>query len=388
MEKYVLKQARLETLGVTADVAIDGGRIAGIGEYGSEFGRVFDLQGAALLPGFIDQHTHGSMNVDVNNAPLSHLRRLRRAYARFGVTTVLPTVLSDSPERTVACLSRVAQAAEGAEGAKIAGIHLEGPFLSREYKGAMPEQYLRDPDMDLFTQYQKAARGLIRLVTIAPELPRACDFTHRVSSLGVRVSLGHSGASYEQTVACIRSGAVCATHTFNGMQPLHHHAPGILAAALESDIYCEMICDGRHLSPAIVRLLLKAKGSGKIIAVTDSIMAAGMPDGKYTLGANEVVITDGDAWLSDGSSRAGSTLTMISAFRRLMAYTGCSAAQASEMLSANPAKMLGLWDQTGSISVGKRADLVILDEDLHLHCTIVDGRFAYGHPEGGASTCR
>ena len=192
--------------------------------------------------------------------------------------------------------------------------------------------------------------------------------------LGITVAIGHSGADYQTAMAAIRKGAACCTHTFNAMRLLHQHEPAILGAALETDIYCEMICDGLHLHPGIVRLLLKAKGLDHVVAITDSIMAAGLPDGNYHLGVNEVVVKNGDAKLASDGTRAGSTLTQIRALRNLTAFTGYSLEELIPLFTENPARLIGVFDRKGSIANGKDADIVLLTETLD-----IDRVFARGN---------
>ena len=210
------------------------------------------------------------------------------------------------------------------KGANLLGIHLEGPFLSSEYKGAMPEYLLQKANLPLLKEYQQRAEGAIRYITVSPEVEGIPDMIPEIRKLGITVAIGHSGADYETSWDAIRKGAQSCTHTFNAMKLLHQHFPAIMGAALESDIYCEAICDGRHLHPGTVRLLLKVKGLDRVVAITDSIMAAGLPDGKYKLGVNDVVVEDGDAKLAENGVRAGSTLTQNVALKNLLKFTGKS----------------------------------------------------------------
>lgn len=255
-----------------------------------------DCTDLTALPGFMDIHTHGGNGIDINHISENNIDQLRSFYARCGVTGFLASVCSDAEEATEKDLGLLKEAVmKDNNGARLLGIHLEGPFLAKEFKGAMPEQYLKPPDMRLFDKYREVSGDNIRMITISPELNGAIEFTKNVSKSEVTVSIGHSGVSYKDAVRCINAGAKSTTHMMNAMGPLHQHKPGILGAVLESDIYCEAICDGRHLHSAIVRLLLKIKGSGRIVAITDSIMAVGLPDGKYVLGANDVYVKNGDA---------------------------------------------------------------------------------------------
>ncbi len=340
--------------------------------------RSCDLAGKLILPGFIDIHTHGGAGVDFNHAGADEVRRVARFFSSRGVASFLPTILSDSSEIMLAQLDTITDPAVLADCPQILGVHLEGPFLDEQYRGAQPARFLRGCDTVLFDELQRAARGMIRLVTVSPELPGACDFIRALKASGVRASVGHSAASYEEAMAAIGAGTVCATHVMNAMKLLHMHDPAILTAVLESDIYAEMICDGFHLHPPIVRLLLKAKGRDRMIAVTDSIMAAGLPDGTYVLGANDVLVSGGDAKLASGGMRAGSTLTMIDAVRNIMSFTGMALGEVSALVSGNPARMLGVYRDTGSIAEGKRADLVVLDSELCVAMTMSRGCVVHG----------
>lgn len=336
----------------------------------------FDAAGKKLLPGFFDEHTHGCMGADFNLVTSSdEIVAAAAHYNVWGVTGVLPTVMTDSIDVMCKQLALCTEAKEKCD--TIRGIHLEGPFLAAEYKGAMPLEFLHKPNYDLFMRLQEAARGNIRLITISPELEGSAEFTRQLVRDGVRVSLGHSGASYEQTMACIEAGASSTTHTMNAMKLLHMHDPAILTAVLESDIYCEMISDGFHLHPPIVRLLLKTKGADKIIAITDSIMAAGFPDGDYKLGVNNVRVINGDAKIAETGVRAGSTLTMAKALKNILQFTNLPLETVSKLLSANAPKMLGLYDDTGSIEIGKRADFVLLDSDNDVAATFVKGKIVF-----------
>ena len=263
---------------------------------------------------------------------------------------------------------------EAREGAELLGIHLEGPFLAPAYKGAMPEHLLRQGDAGLLRSYQEQVEGGIRYLTISPEVEGTVDMIPAARELGIVTAIGHSGADYDTAMSAIAAGAQAATHTFNAMLLLHQHRPAILGAVLESDVYCEAICDGRHLHPGIVRLLLKVKGLDRVVAITDSIMAAGLPDGKYHLGVNEVVVEDGDAKLASDGTRAGSTLTQDTALLNLLAFTGRRIEEILPLLTENPAKLAGVFDRKGSIADSKDADIVVLDGENHVEQVFVKGR--------------
>lgn len=328
-------------------------------------GRAFDACGRRVVPGFIDIHTHGAVGVDVNGADAEGLKKIGRFFARNGTTSWLASILTDTKEQTEWCIDRFLELDQsGHDGAQLLGLHLEGPFLAKEYKGAMPEHLLRRADLELVREYQRRAEGNIRYITVSPEVEGAAAMIPGLKECGIVVAIGHSGADYATAMEAIRAGASCSTHTGNAMRLLHQHEPAILGAALESDIYCEMICDGLHLHPGIVRLYMKVKGPGRLVAISDSIMAAGLPDGLYHLGINEVVVKDRDAKLASDGTRAGSTLDQNRALKNILDFTGRPLEEILPVFTENPAKLIGIWDKKGSIADGKDADLVILDEQL------------------------
>ena len=340
-----------------------------------EGAQVVDVSGKRVVPGFIDIHSHGAVGVDVNGASAEDLERICRFFAGNGTTSWLCSVLTDTVEQTQWCIDQFRLHKAGDQPtSELLGIHLEGPFLAPEYKGAMPGHLLRKGDPDLLRAYQERARGDIRYITVSPEVEGASDLISEAGKLGIVPAIGHSGADYETSMEAIRKGAQAATHTFNAMGLLHQHRPAIMGAVLESDVYCEMICDGRHLHPGVVRLLLKTKGLDKVVVVTDSIMAAGLPDGNYHLGVNEVVVADGDARLASTGVRAGSTLTQDTALRNLLAFTGHPIEQLLPALTENPARLIGVFDRKGSIADGKDADLVVLDGENRVDMVFTRGR--------------
>ena len=338
-------------------------------------GQVTDAAGRRIVPGFLDIHTHGAVGVDVNGASAEDLETISRFMAGNGTTAWLASVLTDTQDQTEWCIRQMREhTAQPSASAELLGIHLEGPFLAKEYKGAMPEHLLQANNLPLVRRYQDLAAGKIRYITLSPELPGAVEMIPALRDLGITVAIGHSGATYDQSMAAVRAGASAATHMGNAMRLLHQHEPAIFGAALESDLYCEVICDGRHLHPGTVRILLKAKGADRIVAITDSIMAAGLPDGRYHLGVNEVVVEDGDAKLASDGTRAGSTLTQDAALRNLLAFTGRPLEEILPLLTENPARLIGVFDRKGSIAEGKDADLVLLDGENRVDAVYLRGQ--------------
>lgn len=358
-----------------ATVAMEDGKLRLLPPNVPVSGEVYDAAGKRVVPGFLDIHTHGAVGVDVNGAAPEDLDKIARFFAGNGTTAWLCSVLTDTEEQTRWCIDQCKAYRKGeGGGAELLGLHLEGPFLASAYKGAMPEYLLRRGDPALLRSYQERAEGCVRYLTVSPEVEGVLDLIPAARELGIVTAIGHSGANYETAMAAIDAGAAAATHTFNAMQLLHQHRPAILGAVLESGVYCEAICDGRHLHPGIVRLLLKTKGLDRVVAITDSIMAAGLPDGKYHLGVNEVVVEEGDAKLASDGTRAGSTLTQNRALKNLLAWTGRPLEELLPLLTENPARLIGVFDRKGSLADGKDADVSVLNEQLDVEAVFLRGR--------------
>ena len=381
MEQFVITNALVYTghRFVPREVYVEEGRVAQLAKKVNAPAGCprLDLGGKRLVPGFIDIHTHGAAGVDVNAATAVQLNgTIGHFFASQGTTGWLCSVLTDTPEQTLWCLDQAKAAMkEAGDWAQLLGVHLEGPFLASQYKGAMPEHLLQKGSAELFAKYEAAGEGAVKYMTVSPEVEGVPAMVRDIAAR-VKVAIGHSGAEYDTAMECIANGAVSATHTFNAMRLFHQHQPAIMGAVLESDVYCEAICDGRHLHPASVRLLLKCKGWDRVVAVTDSIMAAGLPDGNYKLGVNDVVVEDGDAKLASDGTRAGSTLTTGQALKNLVKFTGEGPEKVLPLLTENPADLLGL-PRKGRIAPGCDADFVVLGEDLTALRTIVGGRTVY-----------
>ena len=357
----------------SASLLVQAGKIAAVDAPPPPDCQVVDLAGKMLVPGFLDIHTHGGGGVDVNAADVEGFSAISRFFASQGTTGWLCSILTDSEERTLWSIAQARAAIDApTQGAQLLGIHLEGPFLSPDYKGAMPEHLLRRGDAALFHCYQDAAGGAVRYLTVAPEVAGVVEMIEGISGQ-VTVAIGHSGADYETAIRAIDAGARACTHTFNAMALFHQHRPAIMGAVLERPVWCEAICDGRHLHPGTVRMLLACKGWNRVVAVTDSIQAAGLPDGQYKLGINDVVVRNGDALLADTGVRAGSTLTTGQALKNLVRFTGESVERVLPLLTVNPARLIGLGGK-GVIAPGMDADLVVLDSALDVCATYVAGQ--------------
>jgi N-acetylglucosamine-6-phosphate deacetylase len=342
-------------------VSVKNGKIIGV-----EAGTPNDSMDT-LTAMFFDVHVHGACSYDFMAASGAEISAVGRFLASRGVAHFLPTTVTASLDLTLKALDTLADAIEGAAKSESqdavatpVGIHLEGPFVSHAKRGVHPNASLREPSVELFDRFQQAARGHIRLITLAPELPHALELIEHVTKAGVRVTMGHSMATAEQTLAAISAGATSSTHLFNAMRPLDHREPGIVGTILDrDDVYAEAICDGVHVHPAIIRLWLKMKGPERGILVTDGMSATGMPDGTYSLGDFTVEVKNGVCLLGD--TLAGSVLTMDQAVRNVQRFTGSSLEIAVRLASRNPARMMGMATLT-SMAPGTSAHFNIFDE--------------------------
>lgn len=302
------------------------------------------LPEATLSAGFFDVHVHGAGGRDVMEGTPEAIDTVARTLARYGTTQFLATTVTAGIDHTLHALESIANAIESAateRGAEILGVHLEGPFLSHEKRGVHNPELLEKPSISLFDRFQDAARGHIKLMTVAPELPDAEEMIAHASQQGVRISLGHSDAVARQARAGIAAGAVSATHTFNAMRGLTQREPGMLGVVLDTkDLYAELICDGIHTTPEAVRLWFRMKGEERAILITDGMAATGMPDGEYLLGDMNVQVKDGVAMYA--GVLAGSVLTMDRAVANVQAFTGCGLNTAVRLASRNPKQMLHL----------------------------------------------
>lgn len=328
-----------------------------------------------LIPGFIDLQVNGLRGVEASNHP-EDIMAIARLLPRYGVTACLPTVISASPADISAKLRAVKEACLSSQEAQILGVHVEGPFLSPKRKGAHPIGQLRLPTLDEINLYLDS--GVVRMMTLAPELPGSLDLIPELVREGVTVSIGHSDASFEEASMAIDVGVRAATHIFNGMRPLDHRDPGaLLALLLDNRVAASIIVDGIHLDPSIVRLVVKLKTCHNTFLITDSTAASGMPSGRYQLG-EQTIISDGKRIeLLGRESLAGSSLTMDQALRNMIRYTGCSLEDAVTMASHVPARLIGYGESKGRIAPGFDADLVVLDAELMVVLTLVSAMPKY-----------
>jgi N-acetylglucosamine-6-phosphate deacetylase len=340
--------------------------------------QVLDLADALLAPGYVDLHIHGGGGFDVMDAGADALRTVERLIARHGVTTYFPTTITAPLDSTLRALERLADAIEsrsqGQSGDRRAyplGIHLEGPFISHVRKGVHPASDLLPPKLETFDRFWQAARGHVRMMTIAPELEGAAEVIAEATRRGVCVSLGHSDADFSASERGLDAGARHATHTFNAMRPLDHRGPGILGAVLtDSRLSADLIADGVHLDPAIVKLVAHAKGPQQTVLITDATAATGMPDGRYHLGSLAVEVKDGRC-MAEGKL-AGSVLTMDKAVRNLARFADWSLSQAVAAASRNPARVARL-ENKGVLAAGADADFVVLSPAGEVLRTFIGG---------------
>ena len=341
--------------GTAVDIAIDGGKIAGIGKF---YGDGVDFTGFKIYPGLIDTHSHGLYGMDTIDADYTEMAKL---YLRGGTTTWYPTTMTVGEEDIIKA-TRAGIKVEG--GANIPGFHLEGPFINPKYKGAQNEKYIANPSLDLI---KRASH--VKKITVAPETLGAIEF---IKNCPFVVSIGHTDCDYDTAKAAFEAGAKCLTHTFNCMPVMHHRNPGPIPAGAESGAYAELICDGVHVHPAMVRTLISLYTEDRIVLVSDSVRPCGLCDGEYELGGLQTRVVDGKAYTMEGNL-AGSTSMLIDCVRAAIKF-GVPEEVAVKMATENPARLMGL-DTKGKIEVGMDADFIIVDGDFRLIASVARGEF-------------
>jgi len=324
-----------------------------------------------LIPGLIDVHTHGALGGDHTDGCPDKMQEMSKFYAKNGTTSFMATTLTDTEETIAKAMSNITAYKQPQGGARCIGINMEGPFFSHPRRGAHQAELLQAPTLAMFERLYKLSGEKLNLVCVAPELDGAQEFIKEVSKL-CRVSLAHSAADYDTAVQAFENGATLATHLFNGMEPFLHRAPGIIGAAMDSDAFVEVICDGNHLHPAVIRAIFRMFPQ-RVCLISDSLRCAGLPDGDYESAGLPVTVTGGKCMLRDGSSLAGSTITLLQGVR-IAVSIGIPLAQAVMAASASCAKMMGMDDKMGTISPGKYADMILLDKDLNIKKVYVGGK--------------
>ncbi|HHY43113.1 MAG: N-acetylglucosamine-6-phosphate deacetylase [Firmicutes bacterium] len=364
------------------DLAVEKNKISHIEPSGildtKGFDEIIDAKGNYLSPGFIDIHTHAIYGFDTMDATCEAIEAMASFHIKNGVTGFLATTMTSSAEDMEKAIKNAASYisrqrerhltldTSGSSPAEVLGIYLEGPYFSEAKKGAQSPKYLKNPDIDQIKRFIQLSDNSIKVVALAPELPGATDAISFLRAQDITVSAGHTDATFDTARKAFDCGVTQVTHIFNAMRGFNHREPGISGAALiDERVYCEMICDGIHLHPGAMKLVVKAKGKDKVILISDSMMAAGLSDGEYTLGGQKVFVKGSEARLSDGTL-AGSTLTLNRAIYNMVHMVGVSLPDAVQMATLNPARAIGIDNKKGSIEIGKEADLVIFDDQLNI----------------------
>ncbi len=339
---------------------------------------IIDAKDGFIVPGFVDIHVHGGGGFDVMDGDYEAVKQVAETHSRFGTTAFLPTTMTMSKDKIIGGLKSVNEVfLKGTGAAEILGVHLEGPYISPAKKGAQKEKDIRKASVEEFIEFNKVSGNLIRIVTIAPEMPGVIELIRWLYRHNIIASVGHSNATYKEVQAGIKAGITHVTHTFNAMRGFSHREPGVVGAALSyPELTLEMIADGVHLHPVAMKILLKIKEIERVILITDAMRATSKLEGAYNLGGQEVIVTKGEARLKDGTL-AGSVLTMDKAVRNMIDIVGVSLKEAIQMATINPARCLGVEDKKGSVEPGKDADIVILDKKLKVELTMVKGKIVY-----------
>ena len=372
------------------EICIRGGAFAENAD-AQENEEILDGEGCYAIPGMIDLHFHGCMGYDFCDGTEEAIREIARYEASIGVTAIAPATMTlPVPElehilSVAAAYQKKAETEKAADApeemrakaqaeADLVGVNMEGPFISKVKKGAQDERNIIPCDTEIFRRFQRAAEGLVSFIGIAPEEPGAVEFVHEVKD-EVNVSLAHTNSDYEHAMAAFDAGANHAVHLYNAMPPFSHRAPGVVGAVSDSEhVMAELICDGVHVDPAVVRATFKMLGANRMILISDSMRAAGMPDGQYTLGGLDVKVRGNHATLVSDGALAGSVTTLPDCMRVVVKQMGIPFETAAACATANPAKSLGIYDQYGSITPGKHGNVVLLDEELRLKGVVKDGK--------------
>lgn len=339
---------------------------------------VLDYSGYQIAPGLVDTHIHGYAGHDVMDCDPEGILKMSQGLLSTGVTSFLPTTLTSSFEQLAEASAVVAAVAGTEKGAKIRGIYFEGPYFTEKYKGAQNASYMKNPSLEEFNVWQNAAQGLIKKIALAPEREGVADFVSTLTAQGVTVALGHSNATYDEAKAAVQAGASVWVHAYNGMRELNHREPGMVGAVYNlPNTYAELICDGHHVSPVACDILMQQKGHDHVAMITDCMAAGGQPNGDYMLGEFSVLVENGTARLKDGGNLAGSILKLKDGLKNVVTWGIASPEEAVRMVSLVPAVSVGVDDVCGQIKGGYAADFIVLDEELNLVATYLDGQKAW-----------
>lgn len=336
-----------------------------------------DYSDKIMIPGFIDVHTHGAIGLDFSTIKdKAEAVKLLNFYKSKGVTSILPTLLTEKDEIIFKQCELLYEVSKEEE--IIKGIHLEGPFISKVYKGAQLEECIQVPSISKCEEFIKHSHSLFKYMTIAPERENSEEVIKYLTSNNIKVAMGHSDATFDETKKGMEAGATSITHYLNAMKGIHQHFPSISSAAVYFDnLYTEVILDGIHVNKEMVDWIYHLKGKDKVIGITDSLMAAGLKDGEYKIGNTPIIVKDGDCKIKESGVRAGSTLTMDKAYKNIKEFTSCDDLIASYITSLNAAKMLGIDDKVGSIKEGKQADFIIMNKDYEIEEVYINGKKVY-----------
>lgn len=351
MADLILKNCLVD--GNITDITVENGKITEVAKTDRD-GE--DMGGMRVYPGLVDIHTHGMIGYDTMDG--DKLSEMSEYLLKNGITSWLPTTMTVAFDD----IARVVNATIPQKGANILGFHMEGPYISPKHKGAQNEKYIKNPSVEEFSKLKN-----VKMVTIAPELSGSLDF---IKKCGAVVSLGHTDCTYDEAIAAIDAGAMCLTHTFNAMPPLHHRAPAAIGAAFDKRAYAQVICDGLHIHPSVIRILYRLFGKERMVLISDSMRATGMPDGKYEFGGQEITVENHIARAPDGAI-AGSTSTLMTCVKKAIEF-GIPESDAFYMASRTPCELMGF--NKGKIEKGYDADLIVLDDKLELSATVLGGR--------------
>lgn len=359
---------------VSRDLCLEGGNIA------PQAGEPVDVTGCYLIPGLTDLHFHGCKGEDFSDATPEGLQIMADYELSRGVTQICPAGMTLGEDQlTRICQNAARHRKHNTGGAELVGLHLEGPFLCKAKKGAQNEAFLHDPDPVMLHRLQEAAEGLVKLVTLAPEQPGSREFIRGALADGVTVSLGHTTADYDTALAAYQAGARQATHLFNAMPPFTHRAPGVVGAAFDSPaVNVELISDGVHIHPSVVRAVFQLFGRDRVILISDSLRATGMPDGRYPFGGQEIEVHGNRATMAgDPNTLAGSVSDLMACMKTAVSF-GIPLADAVTAAAVNPARVLGIDDRLGTLDAGKEANVVVLDQHLDVKAVLFHGKVVAG----------